>query len=122
MAKIGRRLGISKQAVDSSLKYVPNESARCVPCSCCGEPIISPGASPADVKLALCLPCLEQAPNANFAQRLMALRLAAGLTQAELARRAGMTLATVCEYRRNKRKPQQHNLAKLARVLPGLRR
>src|SRR5262249_37850540 len=46
LAEVGRKLGISKQAVESSRKYVRIASVRSVSCARCGEAIVSHGASP----------------------------------------------------------------------------
>jgi serine/threonine protein kinase len=63
----------------------------------------------------------DQERPASLAERLWALRLAAGLTQAELAGRAGLPPATLGHYECGRVRPQAARLAALARVLgPGL--
>jgi transcriptional regulator with XRE-family HTH domain len=52
-----------------------------------------------------------------LAERLRALRLAAGLTQAGLAGRAGLCVTTVSNYERGRGRPRRHGLEALARVL-----
>jgi hypothetical protein len=47
------------------------------------------------VRYALCLTCLDKTPGAGFGQRVLAFRLARGLTCEELAHRLGEKLATV---------------------------
>jgi transcriptional regulator with XRE-family HTH domain len=42
-----------------------------------------------------CQDCLRSRPHIDFAVRLRSLRLAAGLTQGELARRCGIFLSTI---------------------------
>jgi transcriptional regulator with XRE-family HTH domain len=56
-------------------------------------------------------------PAATFAERLRALRQAAGLTRQELAARAGMGAATVAAYEQGRRQPVPSTRADLARVL-----
>jgi transcriptional regulator with XRE-family HTH domain len=62
----------------------------------------------------------------GLAQGLWALRRAAGLTQRELATRAGVSETTVCECECGRRRPRPGLLAALTRVLgsalaPGTR-
>jgi transcriptional regulator with XRE-family HTH domain len=60
-------------------------------------------------------------PAAALAERLRALRQAAGLTRQELAARAGMGVATLAAYEQGRRRPVPLTLADLVRVLgPGL--
>ena len=118
-AEVGRRLGVTKQAVQLALRKLA-EPPRSVPCARCGRPIVSAGVLTADVGNALCLPCLAQTPGATFAQRLRALRLAAGLTRVELERRAGLKRGTAGRYENRGHTPGAEALARLARVLPGL--
>jgi hypothetical protein len=54
--------------------------------------LLHPAGTRADVRGALCLPCLRRTPRAAFAVRLLAFRLASGLTRRELADRAGMLM------------------------------
>jgi transcriptional regulator with XRE-family HTH domain len=56
-------------------------------------------------------------PAAPFAERLRACRLAAGLTQAELAARAGVSASAIVNYERGSARPRPRRLAALARVL-----
>jgi transcriptional regulator with XRE-family HTH domain len=117
LAEIGHRLGITRQRVSQLLKRFTFPRVRAIPCSACGEPIVSTGALPDDQGTALCLDCLAQRPQAPFAQRLGAQRLAAGLTRAELARRAGMSNEGIRGLERHGRKPQPETLARLVGVL-----
>ena len=64
-----------------------------------------------------CPACVAADPSAPFAERLRALRLAAGLTQAELAARAGVSEAAVSAYECGRGRPRPRHLAALARVL-----
>jgi transcriptional regulator with XRE-family HTH domain len=56
-------------------------------------------------------------PSAPFAERLRALRLAAGLTQRGLAGRAGLSYTTIRSYEGGRGRPRQRLLVALARVL-----
>lgn len=92
LAEIGRRLGVTRQCVEYSLKVMARGRERppSFTCAGCAEEVPSAAAAPSDSGSALCLPCLAKRPGAAFAERLKAYRLAAGLTRPELARRAGL--------------------------------
>src|SRR5262245_11533584 len=98
LSAIGRTLGVSHQCIQEMLHRIANPRVLSVPCCACGQPILSPGALPSDRQTALCRTCLAKTPEAPFGQRLKALRLAAGLTKAELARQAGITENSICKY------------------------
>ena len=118
LSQIAGRFGVSKQAIWSLLNARPPRTAtRAVPCSGCGTLILSPGALRRDADAALCLDCLRAWPEAPFAQRLKALRLAAGLSRTELAERSGVAPASLRAYEDGLRKPQGRSAARLARVL-----
>jgi transcriptional regulator with XRE-family HTH domain len=117
LTAIGRRLGISKQAVSVALQSQAREQQRSVHCCACGVAIVSAGAVPGDAGKALCLSCLDRYPEATFAQRLKAFRLAAGLTMAELDRRAGLVDSMTSNYERGDRNPRPARRAELARAL-----
>ena len=119
VAEISRRLGLSAQAVQGAVRRL-QAPPRAVPCARCSRPIVSAGAVAGDRGSALCLACLDRTPGAPFAQRLKALRLAAGLARADLERRAGVARGAVTNYECYGRTPRRRNLAGLARVLPGL--
>lgn len=53
----------------------------------------------------------------TFGSRLKALREAAGLTQAELEKRAGMSSTQVAQYETGRRQPTFRNLQALCRAL-----
>jgi DNA-binding XRE family transcriptional regulator len=92
-----------------------------LPCRECGATV---AAGPAQVRSngpALCLACLERHPDAPFADRLKAHRLAAGLTLVELARRVGVPFQNLSEYERGAAEPRWRRLARLVAVPgPGL--
>jgi transcriptional regulator with XRE-family HTH domain len=118
LTAIARRFGVSKQAVWSLLNTRPQRTAtRAVPCSACGTMILSPGALRRDAATALCLGCLRARPEVSFAQRLKALRLASGLSRAELSQRTGVASGSLRAYELGSRKPQHRSAARLADVL-----
>lgn len=121
LVEIGRRFGVTRQCVRITLRALERQRNYSVRCAGCGKDIPSAGALPSDADSALCLPCLKRHPEAAFADRLKAFRLAAGLTKAELAGRAGMTPAVLRNYERGVREPRWRHLVRLVRVLgPGL--
>jgi transcriptional regulator with XRE-family HTH domain len=115
LTEIAQQFGVSKQAIWSLLHSRPQRTAaRAVACSVCGTMIVSPGALRRDAATALCLPCLRARPETPFAQRLKALRLAAGLSRAELADRSGVSPGALRAYEDGRRKPQESTTARLA--------
>jgi hypothetical protein len=66
---------------------------------------------------AFCLLCLAQHPEATFADRLTAHRLAAGLTLMTLAERVGSPHQRVCDYERGRSAPQWGTLVGLVEGL-----
>jgi transcriptional regulator with XRE-family HTH domain len=116
--QIASRFGVSKQAIWSLLHGRPlRTAARAVHCTGCGVLILSPGALRRDAATALCLACLRARPAVPFAQRLQALRLAAGLSRAELATRAGVAPGSLRAYEEGVRSPQLRSATRLAGVL-----
>jgi len=103
--EVGRRLGVSREAARQMVLAVPP------PCQSCGAP------APRRSRAGHCPACAAADPSAPFAERLWALRLAAGLTQAGLAGRAGLSDTAVSFYERGRGRPRPDSLAALARVL-----
>jgi ribosome-binding protein aMBF1 (putative translation factor) len=66
---------------------------------------------------ALCLACLARTPGATLADRLLAHRLAAGLTQKELAARVGTTKNVISGYELELYRARPAKLRRLAKVL-----
>ena len=64
-----------------------------------------------------CPQCLDKHAEATLGQRLLALRLAAGLSQRELAEAHGLWRASISWYERDWGQPLPETLAKLTRVL-----
>jgi DNA-binding XRE family transcriptional regulator len=117
LTAIGRTLGVSHQCIQEMLQRMANPRVLSVPCCACGRSIISDGALPGDKDTALCLPCLAARPKAPFGQRLKAHRLAAGLTQSELADRAGISAKSIWHYESQGMEPRERNRARLVEVL-----
>jgi transcriptional regulator with XRE-family HTH domain len=118
LTAIGQRLGVSRQAVSEALRTLQKgRSSRSVPCSVCGQPIVSAGALASDSATALCLRCLGQDPRIPFSQRLKAHRLAAGLTKTELSQRAGLNPAAIRLYEAGLQQPRRKSQARLIKVL-----
>jgi hypothetical protein len=114
--EIGRRLGITPLAARRLVLLAagrrPGEPQ---PCSACAAPLQRGSRG------GRCPQCVAADPAAPFAERLRALRQAAGLTRRELADRAAMGVGTVAAYEQGRRRPVPRTLADLARVLgPGL--
>jgi transcriptional regulator with XRE-family HTH domain len=65
----------------------------------------------------LCLVCLEQWSNATLAQRLRVLRIAAGLSQSQFARRARIGEPTLRLAEAGKTTPRAATVARLAHAL-----
>jgi transcriptional regulator with XRE-family HTH domain len=114
---IGRQLGISTSAVRYRLKAGPPPRPPIVTCCACGRVIVSAGVQHGEEGDTLCVTCTMRRPGTTFDQRLKAFRLAAGLTCAGLAGRAGMPTDSVRQYERRRRKPNLITRARLARAL-----
>src|SRR5947209_15765376 len=116
--QVGERLGISHQRVQQLLAHpARGRPAAGVPCAKCRAQIMPQGGAGGTRGAALCLDCLAADPQAAFAQRLRTLRIAAGMTLADLAERGGLTASTIKAYERGMRGPRPRSLAKLVRVL-----
>jgi transcriptional regulator with XRE-family HTH domain len=114
---IARQFDISISAVRYLLKTGLPPRRPAVACSACGAVIVSPGVLHAEEGDTLCLACTTRRPGTTIGHRLKALRLAAGLTCAGLAGRAGMPTDFVRQYERRLRKPNLITRAKLAQAL-----
>ena len=128
-AEIGERLGITRQGVWRLLSnYGRSETAPgIVACCLCGQSIIRGGDALRNNGPVPCLDCLRERPHIPFAVRLKAFRMAAGLTQAKLARKAKLPPARIRAYERGHAEPKWRNLVKLMNALgtgasyPGVR-
>jgi transcriptional regulator with XRE-family HTH domain len=119
LSEIGRRLGITRQAVQGMLRYIDKTKTRVrsVPCCACGRDIVSAGALSSGRGAALCLACLAQRPDAPFGQRLKAYRLAAGLTKAQVTARCGLSPNAVGMYEGKGITPKVPTALRLAKTL-----
>jgi transcriptional regulator with XRE-family HTH domain len=118
LAEIAQRFGVTKQAIWSLLHgRQQRTAARAVACTGCRGMILSPGALRCDAATALCLGCLRSRAEVPFAQRLKALRLAAGLSRAELAQRSSLAPGSLRAYEDGQRQPQERSALRLAVVL-----
>jgi transcriptional regulator with XRE-family HTH domain len=88
-----------------------------VPCLECGKAIVTAIVLHGDPGLALCLDCLDQRSSVPFGQRLRIMRLTAGLTRRELARKARVRPACIASYERSGTYPHRRNFARLVRAL-----
>jgi transcriptional regulator with XRE-family HTH domain len=119
LAKIGRLLGISRQAVQGTLKETGLSLPRRgrVSCRACGREVLNGEYRIECNGPVLCRACLAARPETPFGQRLRSLRLAAGLTQAALAQKVGLAVGSVRDYERGRDEPRWGNLVKLLAVL-----
>ena len=99
---IAARFGVSHQSIRCLLTELRRGSVRCARCH---ATIPTPEGS-ARVVGVLCRECLT-AGDVSFGQRLFSLRIAAGLTQADLARRARISAPTVLMAERGRRAPHK---------------
>jgi len=116
-SQIAKQLGCTKQNVSQLLRgqnAEPCYTLHCSGCSC----VIAQG--PPTLRLngsAHCLDCLQKLPAPTLGQRLKAYRIAADLTQAELAERIGVQLMTVSCWERDLKTPVWRTIASLITVL-----
>ena len=113
LAEIGRRLRLSRQLVHHYLKPPAVSPAR--PCPECGGVAILTGAYVRE-EPGPCPWCVAGRPRLAFRDLLRAHRQAAGLSRAELARRAGVNAKTLNNYECGSQ-PLWHVLVRLVRVL-----
>jgi transcriptional regulator with XRE-family HTH domain len=120
LTEIGAQLGISKQAVKQLLdaQGCQDTGLLTIFCDRCKAAIarLSAHARPS-AGLTLCRACLSSEPAATFGQRLRGLRIAASMTQRELAQRAGLPRNTIGQYERDQRQPTGQLLADLKKLL-----
>jgi transcriptional regulator with XRE-family HTH domain len=96
LPQIARALGITKQAVHLLLHPRGEPAAQAnLCCQDCGKPICPMRPGMRSTRRSVCLDCLARRPVVDFGQRLVALRLARGLTGRELAQALGVPPGTV---------------------------
>ncbi len=85
-------------------------------CAACGRQVAPAALRASKAPEALCLRCLRKRPGATFAQRLVACRLAAGLTTGQVAARVGGSENTILRYESGRQQPRPTRLAALAQL------
>jgi ribosome-binding protein aMBF1 (putative translation factor) len=112
--EIGLRLGITRQGAQRLTRTKTRAATRADTASC-----VSCGAD-APSGAGRCARCVVADTDSSFPERLRVLRLTAGLSQVELAARAGVSVSAVHCYEHGRR-PRAGKRAALAAVLgPGL--
>lgn len=111
--QIGDRMGVSRQCVQQALRH--SDAAKLVPVHCreCGTVITRMRTAHNNDGQVYCLDCLPT--DARFSERLRAYRLAAQLTQAELAAQVSVPPAMIHGWERSPGKPSPPNVAALVR-------
>jgi transcriptional regulator with XRE-family HTH domain len=117
--EIAARLGATPGQVEHAQRFARRGKPVAVrlPCWECGATITTGSAQVRNNGPALCLACLARHPDASFADRLKAHRLAAGLTLAELAERAGVRPQNLSAYERGAAGPKWRRLVRLVAAL-----
>jgi transcriptional regulator with XRE-family HTH domain len=117
LPQIGQRMGISKQAVHQLLGK--SAGLRPILCRLCHSVIVKARLGIDSTRLKpLCLRCLPNLSNAKFGERLLAFRVARGLTQKQLSEATGVTMRTIGGYELGiMQHPKRETLLKLARFL-----
>jgi transcriptional regulator with XRE-family HTH domain len=93
---------------------------RTLNCPRCGTPVASGHKAYQACQPSVCLGCLRLTPNAPFAERLKALRLARNLSVAQLSVRSGLSRTSIQNYERHQALPTPASLRKLAQCLEGV--
>jgi transcriptional regulator with XRE-family HTH domain len=118
LAEIGRCFGVSRQAVEVALDKIGQGGRPPLRCRSCKAVILAHSSGRRPPLSVYCLPCLDLHPEATFADCLRAFRLAAGLTQEQLAAKARLRKGTVQKYDSGAVKwPPWLSIVALARVL-----
>jgi transcriptional regulator with XRE-family HTH domain len=106
---IADRFGVTRQAINSLLKGSRRGSAHC---TFCGSVILSSEGT-GKLRGVACLACLAGKPHLPFAKVLFSLRIAAALSQGELAKQAGCARVTISILERNERHPHRQTRERL---------
>ena len=119
LAEIGGQLHISKQGVSYLLRVAKDRDGRLCPVRCgrCGAAIGRADQRAGLRRPVLCLVCVGDCPGATFGQRLRAHRMAAGLKQGLVARRACIAEKTLIRYEYDRATPPRRILGRLVLVL-----
>jgi DNA-binding XRE family transcriptional regulator len=111
--QIARQLGATYQTVYHSLARLRRGT---VVCSECHAAISAPQGS-LRTQGVVCRACLARLPSVSFWRRLLSLRLMAGLTQSELAHRAGLSASAVHTLERGLCQPRPRTRQRLLAYL-----
>jgi transcriptional regulator with XRE-family HTH domain len=119
LAEIGRHLGVTYQAIWWLLTDRGRDQSQVnrLACAHCGAVIIEGRYLPRGSGPVPCLRCLKRYKVTKFGVRLKAYRLAAKLSQDELATLAGLSGSIIGLYERGARPPGSGSLLKLVGVL-----
>jgi hypothetical protein len=98
--EIGRRLGVTTQCVQITLRKIDRGAPRqaVVLCYACHQEAGRLERKGPKARPVLCLRCLEKLPATPWGERLLAHRIAAGLTARGLALRLGIPASTLISY------------------------
>jgi transcriptional regulator with XRE-family HTH domain len=113
-ARIAQKAGVSPQAIHHAL-CSSSRRHLIARCRLCRKPFPAAGALPGDDLAVACPRCL--AANAPFVERIRSYRLAAGMTRAELARKAGVCPTLLRQYEHAVASPRLDKLTRLIGVL-----
>ena len=115
LAQVAEALGITRQGAHYLLVgRKPRRSRVPLHCPRCGAAL---GAVGLPGEEGLCLPCLQRPGLVGVGDRLRAHRLAAGLSRAQLGRKADLAEATVGQLEHGENVPRPETLRKLAEAL-----
>jgi DNA-binding XRE family transcriptional regulator len=115
---IGRRLNVSRQSVHQVLARCHDRTSPVgVQGPKCGTEITRRSALTHNDLQILYLACLGRLPEAGLGQRLQSHRVAADLTQGDLAKQVGVHPRTLLSYEQGATAPAGRTLTKSARVL-----
>jgi transcriptional regulator with XRE-family HTH domain len=117
-AEIGRNLGMTRQGATKLLNSTGSPrvpfAIRCSSCTAAFAQGYHTMKLNGDV---LCIDCLRSSPEASFSQRLKTFRLAAGLSQHELAHRLGVQPLRISVLERGLYTPRWEQLLRLVEIL-----
>ena len=118
LGKLIRCLGVELVGEVGVRPVAPRRSAPgAMACRQCRRTITRGVADLGRYGAAYCLRCLAEHSEARFGERLRAHRLAAGMSQQDLADATGIYAQELSCYERDQREPVWRSVAKLVRVL-----
>jgi DNA-binding CsgD family transcriptional regulator len=111
--QIARRLGLTYPKIQIALKSLRRGTVACSVC----EAIFSAPQGSLQVRGVLCRECLANSPQVSFWRHMLSLRLMAGLTQAELAYKTGLSPSAVYTLERGLCQPRPRTRYRLLAFL-----